>query len=112
MTLSFPTRRSCDPIVIFRPRSDVDDRRAHLAGTDHQLVGGGVAHAGIDVQVAIRDVGAAVQFKIGAPHLFVHVAGCAAGHSSEEHTSELQSLMRTSYAVSLLKNNKSVLYFT
>src|SRR3546814_5499618 len=29
---------------------------------------------------------------------------------SEEHTSELQSLMRTSYAVFLLNNNKAVLY--
>src|SRR3546814_943865 len=33
--------------------------------------------------------------------------GRAAGQRSEEHTSELQSLMRTSYAVFCLKNKKA-----
>src|SRR3546814_16408177 len=33
--------------------------------------------------------------------------GQAKAHRSEEHTSELQSLMRISYAVFCLKNNKS-----
>src|SRR3546814_2499105 len=37
----------------------------------------------------------------------VHRHGCAAGtHRSEEHTSELQSLMRISYAVFCLKKKK------
>src|SRR3546814_3016731 len=35
------------------------------------------------------------------------IAGLYAPHRSEEHTSELQSLMRTSYAVSCLKKNTS-----
>src|SRR3546814_3838270 len=39
------------------------------------------------------------------PHAYMHrVAGLAQQHRSEEHTSELQSLMRISYAVFCLKN--------
>src|SRR3546814_8039319 len=34
-------------------------------------------------------------------------APCCAGHRSEEHTSELQSLMRISYAVFCLKKKKN-----
>src|SRR3546814_5237495 len=33
-----------------------------------------------------------------------------AGHRSEEHTSELQSLMRISYAVSFLKKKKTIIF--
>src|SRR3546814_2037746 len=36
-----------------------------------------------------------------------HCAGLGIGERSEEHTSELQSLMRTSYAVSCLKKKKT-----
>src|SRR3546814_6926852 len=39
-----------------------------------------------------------------------HRAGHGAYHRSEEHTSELQSLMRISYAVFSLKKNKSTYY--
>src|SRR3546814_5571074 len=41
---------------------------------------------------------------------FGHVA--QRGERSEEHTSELQSLMRNSYAVFCLKNNKSKATYT
>src|SRR3546814_4813155 len=37
-------------------------------------------------------------------------APVAAGHRSEEHTSELQSLMRNSYAVFCLKKKKNQTY--
>src|SRR3546814_4001354 len=40
------------------------------------------------------------------PHLLPADEGDAAGHRSEEHTSELQSLMRISYAVFCLKKKK------
>src|SRR3546814_2370028 len=44
------------------------------------------------------------------PHLPHHVGDPAAGHNrSEEHTSELQSLMRISYAVFCLKKKKAKL---
>src|SRR3546814_6416578 len=59
----------------------------------------------------------AAQLRVGKPELFsgVHVAaalvrflvgGQPVAHRSEEHTSELQSLMRISYAVFCLKKKK------
>src|SRR3546814_5510432 len=44
--------------------------------------------------------------KRGVDHLRVGRADLAGQHRSEEHTSELQSLMRISYAVFCLKKNK------
>src|SRR3546814_7597745 len=41
------------------------------------------------------------------PGVFVRAAGC---NRSEEHTSELQSLMRISYAVFCLKKKKNITY--
>src|SRR3546814_2044328 len=43
------------------------------------------------------------------PQPMVHLLRHAAPARSEEHTSELQSLMRTSYAVFCLKNKKTLL---
>src|SRR3546814_4416445 len=40
----------------------------------------------------------------------VHRAGDPVHHRSEEHTSELQSLMRISYAVFCLKKNNPIYY--
>src|SRR3546814_4641649 len=47
----------------------------------------------------------------------VHIFGAAAGNAgngerSEEHTSELQSLMRISYAVFCLKKKKNILSYS
>src|SRR3546814_6839896 len=41
-----------------------------------------------------------------SPHFSVYRRGAPAGRRSEEHTSELQSLMRISYAVFCLKKKK------
>src|SRR3546814_6639736 len=61
-------------------------------------------------QVGTRQVG---EFQIGPPHQGAaqvgpgQVGGGEVGTRSEEHTSELQSLMRISYAVFCLKKKKS-----
>src|SRR3546814_6461699 len=48
-----------------------------------------------------------VSARIDNIDLTMQVNGIAAGTRSEEHTSELQSLMRISYAVFCLKKNKT-----
>src|SRR3546814_4400025 len=45
--------------------------------------------------------------KLDTDKIFEAVSGGAAASRSEEHTSELQSLMRNSYAVFCLKKNKT-----
>src|SRR3546814_6828928 len=44
--------------------------------------------------------------RVAAPAQDPHLACAGADHRSEEHTSELQSLMRISYAVFCLKKKK------
>src|SRR3546814_10790167 len=44
---------------------------------------------------------------LGVPCFMFHEGGDPVARRSEEHTSELQSLMRISYAVFCLKNNKN-----
>src|SRR3546814_4935449 len=56
------------------------------------------------VEVAVRAVGEVV-FGEDQRGAFAHVDGVAQVPRSEEHTSELQSLMRISYAVFCLKKN-------
>src|SRR3546814_1179306 len=60
-----------------------------------RLHGYWIAEHGID--------GAYVPLAVPPDHLEAAVRGLAAAGRSEEHTSELQSLMRISYAVSCLK---------
>src|SRR3546814_6066946 len=75
----------------------------------HQVVGGGTRDGVLEVQQATAgDAGAGRQV-----HQVVDVEvaqrqglGRPAQHRSEEHTSELQSLMRISYAVFCLKKKK------
>src|SRR3546814_14647613 len=59
---------------------DLDDARGHRAGTDDTNLG--------DLVLELRRLG---------------IGTGGSGGRSEEHTSELQSLMRNSYAVSCLK---------
>src|SRR3546814_6645524 len=62
---------------------------------------GGVVDLGqvLEIQVGV-DLGGG---DIGVAEQFLHAAQVAGGLRSEEHTSELQSLMRNSYAVFCLK---------
>src|SRR3546814_6622924 len=61
--------------------------------------GGAVATAGDSVGVAVTSIGLSVQ---------LHPSSFALILRSEEHTSELQSLMRISYAVFCLKKKKII----
>src|SRR3546814_8020245 len=66
--------------------------------------GAGIAHLELDVDLLRRRVRADLEGIVGAEVGF-EVAGRS---RSEEHTSELQSLMRISYAVFCLKNNTNI----
>src|SRR3546814_2534901 len=61
-------------------------------------------------QDAVDQVGAALRQRgkgeIGVPDMLVHIVGHHHDVRSEEHTSELQSLMRISYAVFCLKKKQ------
>src|SRR3546814_7180475 len=77
-------------------RSAADHRRS--LREDVQLLGGQVL---ADLrQQFLGDAGRRHQFQ---PLIVGHAGMGLAGHRSEEHTSELQSLMRISYAVFCLK---------
>src|SRR3546814_6376141 len=79
---------------------EVDDmRRADFA--DQR--GGGVDMVGVDLCGADRDTGARLH-RLGDRVAF---EPASTRQRSDEHTSELQSLMRISYAVVCLKKNKS-----
>src|SRR3546814_3955019 len=93
-----PRSTRTDPLLPYSTlfRSDV----AVDFGFDFVLREGGVAGEIVDRLVAApaHSVDAGIDDKTDRPP---HLVGLA---RSEEHTSELQSLMRTSYAVFCLKN--------
>src|SRR3546814_4143187 len=64
-----------------------------------------VASMAAEVKAA-KDRGLEICLVIGGGNIFRGMAGAAKGRS-EEHTSELQSLMRISYAVFCLKKKKT-----
>src|SRR3546814_10094310 len=74
------------------------EQMAAILGT---LRAGGVA--GLITNSATGEQMAAMIADTGARHLFLDSAAAASLERSEEHTSELQSLMRISYAVFCLK---------
>src|SRR3546814_10297408 len=76
---------------------ELQDRRVGVGGTDQYnlAVAEAISHARQQLDV---DLG-------------LEVAGIADGLRSEEHTSELQSLMRISYAVFCLKKKLILVYF-
>src|SRR3546814_5502218 len=76
--------------------------RSHSAHAQRQRVAMLVAQCAHQVGDARNGPG---QFQRGAPGLHRDL-GRIAGGRSEEHTSELQSLMRISYAVFCLKKKK------
>src|SRR3546814_8513361 len=90
-----------EPRCDLRDRADlhIDERR-----TERRKVGGGVGAS--DEAVSARDPRMRqVEPRIGH-HGEMRLSGFADRPRSEEHTSELQSLMRNSYAVFCLKNKK------
>src|SRR3546814_3018791 len=78
----------------------VEDRLAALCGADHGAAIGQVAAQLAYAELVEHRVQAAVE-----AHHFMPALHQAAAQRSEAHTSELQSLMRTSYAVFCLKKN-------
>src|SRR3546814_8689269 len=73
-----------------------------------EALAGGVASADVVINILARSRSAPVEPSIATPdHLQLHIEPSAdAGRRSDEHTSELQSLMRISYAVFCLKQKK------
>src|SRR3546814_10720424 len=112
MTHSFPTRRSSylmkafDHVVFLSDKADNDrfyDRRlARRLGMANVSVipNGGALPApapGLDFRAA---------YGLGDGPIILHVANYEPLKRSEEHTSELQSLMRISYAVFCFKKKQ------
>src|SRR3546814_10440828 len=68
-------------------------------------------HCGLDLRFETLDFGGAAIDTAGSPLPDSTLAACKGADAvlmrSEEHTSELQSLMRISYAVFCLKKNKN-----
>src|SRR3546814_3875962 len=79
------------------------DRRLQVAAVADHVGIGDVAHD--QVEAARADRLDQLRGQLRAVHLRLQVVG---GDKSEEHTSELQSLMRNSYAVFCLKKKKNI----
>src|SRR3546814_4865922 len=95
LTHSFPPRRSSDLSAC--------RRRARRMGSARSLLGGGGAQrAGL----FLWPLRAAGILEAGESHGFFMATG-QSFRRSEEHTSELQSLMRISYAVFCLKKKNT-----
>src|SRR3546814_18124008 len=90
LTHSFPTRRSSDLLQSFTaPNTDPPTKQQHTVSFS-----GDLGDAGDIYKVVVDGV------------LFSYVTTGVEGSRSEEHTSELQSLMRNSYAVFCLKKKR------
>src|SRR3546814_5448482 len=105
MTHSFPTRRSTD----LRRHHRNHHNRSQTRSNDHHLA----SHEFAAVRRATRSVadlarGFVLSSASPARTGFATASklGCGPEPRSEEHTSELQSLMRNSYAVFCLKKKK------
>src|SRR3546814_2782044 len=98
--------------TLFRSLADAalfSCRRSRRSGCGHVLVilfdGARILALGIDV--AIDEFDDRDRRRVGRTDARLDDAGIAAVARSEEHTSELQSLMRISYAVFCLKKKKT-----
>src|SRR3546814_6373363 len=84
---------------------------AHLAGICNDPLGDLLPETTMDINCEATCRLARLAKTVGVER-FVFSSSCsvygAAAERSEEHTSELQSLMRTSYAVFCLKNKNTV----
>src|SRR3546814_2039264 len=99
MTHSFPTRRSSDLALVCRPYRE--DRTV-----DDVVVGCGPTEP-LELLLSAVEGASTRAHATSPPH--IHASG-AVVRRSEEHTSELQSLMRISYAVFCLKKKKQNTY--
>src|SRR3546814_10296393 len=93
------TRRACSPGCCGRRGSRTHDRHEDLLTVGH---GSREIHGG---SLGLRSEPARRGHRIHRPRI-----GGQRVERSEEHTSELQSLMRISYAVFCLKKNKKTTY--
>src|SRR3546814_3464932 len=96
----------------------LDDVDRHLPEPGRGEVRVLLAQTGVEVERHARDLGLEIRADEQCPGLFcdvadrtvvereIEAAGVCGAHRSEEHTSELQSLMRISYAVFCLKKKK------
>src|SRR3546814_3033200 len=111
MTHSFPTRRSSDLALDL----DVFDVAVvdllvghHLGHGLHGRLGHAHDRTGLDPDAAGGHVPEVAQLVEQRLEVVLAGDGVVPGrHRSEEHTSELQSLMRKSYAVFCLKKKKN-----
>src|SRR3546814_6242546 len=97
-----------DPSVAGVVAADGDDAIAHravdFATTQHDhTLAAGIHHPN---ERSILQAGQAHELAPARKHDLVRAVDTAAAQRSEEHTSELQSLMRISYAVFCLKKKK------
>src|SRR3546814_10613803 len=118
MTHAFPTRLSSDlldrigaaaPLADYAP--DFNSRLKREAEAvmrhveKHQPAIRALMH-----EYGVAPVTALLSVGIKKPRTIRHIIEVCRGNRSEEHTSELQSLMRTSYAVFCLIKNKTSTY--
>src|SRR3546814_5204359 len=112
MTHSFPTRRYSDLRIGagLAETGDRTDDQAREVGTQSRRVesifGQPADLVILDHHIGIGEQGAQFRLPLGARDVDCHpplAAVAAVIIRSEEHTSELQSLMRTSYAAFCLK---------
>src|SRR3546814_2859650 len=111
MTHSFPTRRASVLLGVEGPEGLVEEEHVRLRS---QRPGDGHTLAHAPRQLPREEVGGVGEAHdaeelldpFGPLRLGVVAALEAEGDRSEEHTSELQSLMRISYAVFCLKKKK------
>src|SRR3546814_6586787 len=101
-------RRQDDEIA--RPQAPMDFRQSEIERFQCRRIAGNVAAVAVEL-VEIDEIGedeVAVVGRVHGVQRSGHEGGIAIGlhHRSEEHTSELQSLMRISYAVFCLKKKK------
>src|SRR3546814_2683249 len=105
MTPSFPTRRSSElriavqrNLLRLAPRWFEENRPSEIASR-------------LTADTAVVEIVVGTTLSVALRNLLVGVGGVIYLRS-EEHTSELQSLMRISYAVFCLKNKRNITHHT